>query len=254
MENQSLIAIIPARGGSKRLSRKNILPFFGHPLIAYTVTAAINSKLFEKIFVSTDDPLIGRIGEWYGAEYLARPSELATDDANLIDVAIHLLNTLTDKGAKIGALCQLMPNCPLRCSQDIVEQYKLFERTQRSFQISVIEYRGVYPHWALKNDEFGKGDWLFGSEYLVPSQQFSKVYCPTGAIWWSRVGDFKSQKAFYGNPFHLAPMDANRGIDIDRLDELELAEVLTLGLWERDKVSPLEPITKEPFPEELLNG
>lgn len=250
----SLLALIPARGGSKRLPGKNIRSFFGHPMLAYTITAALNTQLFDRVIVSTDDLLIGRIAEWYGAEYLPRPAELATDNASLVDVGVYVLETLFAQGAKAEALCQLMPNCPLRRSEDITAHYNLFKNGKRSFQISIVPYRGVYPHWALANNEDSKGSWIFGSEYLVPSQKIGTAYCPTGAIWWVKTANFMVQRAFYGTPFYLAPIDANRGIDIDRAEELELADLLVRGLWARDGKSPLEPITVEPFPEEEFNA
>lgn len=250
MDDKLTIAIIPARGGSKRLPGKNIKPFFGHPLIAYTISAALRSNLFHKVIVSTDSPEIGEIGQWYGAEYLPRPKELATDKASLIDVALHTIESLEQQNFRLNSLCQLMPNCPLRRSEDIVEQFSIFENQQRLFQISTIPYRGVYPHWALAQDSKGRGRWVFGSGNLVPSQDLETVYCPTGAIWWVRVNAFRKQRAFYGDPFHLCLMDANRGLDIDRMDELELGELLVQGLWERDKVFPLEPVEKLSFLEE----
>lgn len=246
IQQKKMIALIPARSGSKRILHKNIIPFFGHPMIAYTVTAAINSGLFSKVIVSTDDPFIGEIGEWYGAEYLPRPSELASDQASLVDVALHVLESLNSSNYE--ALCQLMPNCPLRRSSDIINHFKTFQQERRSFQISVVPYRCVYPHWALVSDETGTGNWLFGRENLTPSQQFKHVYCPTGAIWWVRVDDFISQRAFYGNPFYMAPIDANRGIDIDCMDELDLADLIVRGYKDREGQSPLEPVEVKPFP------
>jgi CMP-N-acetylneuraminic acid synthetase len=248
----SLIALIPARAGSKRIPNKNVRSFFGHPMLAYTVAAALNSRLFQRVIVSTDEPLIGRVAEWYGAEYLHRPAELARDDTSLVDVGLHALETLESQDMKADALCQLMPNCPLRRSADILNHYNLFESNRRCFQISVVSYRSVYPHWALVADDARKGHWVFGSQYLVNSQQLDRVYCPTGAIWWVRVADFILQRAFYGDPFHLAVMDANRGVDIDHPEDLAYAEILTLGLQQRDRESPLEPIDKERFPEESL--
>lgn len=253
-KKSSLIALIPARGGTKRLPGKNTRLFYGHPMLAYTIAAAQNTGLFERVVVSTDDLLIGRVAEWYGAGYLPRPVELATDEASLVDVGLHVLETLAASGLKFDALCQLMPNCPLRRSEDIIAHYNLFENDRRSFQISVVSYRGVYPHWALVVDHKGKGRWLFGSEHLVPSQQLGVTYCPTGAIWWVRVADFIVQRAFYGNPFYLAPMDANRGLDIDGQEELDLADILVHSLWDREGVSPLESVTKEPFPEEVFDA
>ncbi|MFZ0294703.1 MAG: hypothetical protein WAL52_13945, partial [Candidatus Sulfotelmatobacter sp.] len=83
------LAIIPARGGSKRLPGKNLSAFFGHPMMAYGISAAVNSGLFEKVVVSSDDAEIGRVGQWYGAEFIERPAELATDTAKSIDAVTH---------------------------------------------------------------------------------------------------------------------------------------------------------------------
>lgn len=237
-----LACVIPARGGSKRLPQKNITSFFGHPLLAYTIAAAKRSGLFARVVVSTDDPAIGAIAERYGAEYLRRPDEFATDNAGLVEVAEHFLDHVASTGTPAAAFCQLMPNCPLRRSEDIVEHERLFREHKRAFQISMIPYRGVYPQWATVTDETGAGRWFFGEQYLVQSQALAEVWCPTGAIWWARTADFRTQRKFYGWPYHVAPMDANRGIDIDHREELELAEILVRGLRDRDGVSPLEPI------------
>lgn len=245
-EAPRLAAVIPARGGSKRLPGKNARTFFDHPLIAYSIAAAQTSGLFSRIVVSTDDASIGRIAEWYGAEYLKRPPELATDAAGLIEVALHFLDALAQDGFAPEAFCQLMPNCPLRRAEDIRAHHERF--AERSFQISTVRYRGVYPHWALRREANGEGRWLFG-EYLVPSQELGVPVCPTGAIWWARSDAFRQQRAFYGQPFFIEEMDATRGLDIDHAGELELAELLVRGLKDRDGEFPLEPVARPPFPQ-----
>jgi CMP-N-acetylneuraminic acid synthetase len=237
-----LIAIIPARSGSKRLPGKNVQPFFGHPMLAYAVSAALNTSLFAEVIVSSDDAAVGQIAETYGANFMLRPPELASDSAQLVDVARHVLAVMRGRGIEPEAICQCMPNCPLVRSEDIRRHWNLFQENGRRFQISVVPYRGVYPQWAVVSDEQGVGRWLFGDRYLVRSQELSRTFCPTGAIWWARTKDFLAQKAFYGSPFHLAPMDANRGIDIDDEHDLQLAELLVRGLTARDGHSPLEPI------------
>ncbi len=254
MANEKLIALIPARGGSKRVPGKNILPFFGHPMLAYSIVAAKNSNLFERIIVSSDDPLTGEIAEWYGAEFFPRPPAFATDQASLEDVAFHVLDTLADEGLKVDAICQLMPNCPLKRSEDIVDHYQLFRDNQRKFQIAAIEYRGLYPHWAMTADQQGYGQWIFGEENLLDSHDIGTTYCPTGAIWWARAEDLRQHKSYYGDAFHIAPMDANRGLDIDDNQDLELAEILVRGLQDRDGYSPLESINISPFRKEGTNG
>ncbi|MGA2022329.1 MAG: pseudaminic acid cytidylyltransferase, partial [Candidatus Sulfotelmatobacter sp.] len=117
--SRKLIAIIPARGGSKRLPGKNVQSFFGHPMLAYSVSAALNSGLFAEVIVSSDDAAIGRIAEWYGAIFVLRPAELASDSAQLVDVARHVLEVVRSRDIDPDAICQCMPNCPLVRSEDI---------------------------------------------------------------------------------------------------------------------------------------
>jgi CMP-N-acetylneuraminic acid synthetase len=252
--SNKLVAIIPARSGSKRLPGKNIRPFFGHPMLAYPVSAALGSGLFAEVIVSSDDPALGRIAESYGAGFVLRPPELASDSAQLVDVARHVLDELRGRGIEPEAICQCMPNCPLIRSEDIRGHWEIFERGERRFQISVVPYRGLYPQWAVVSDDQQCGRWLFGDRYLVRSQELSRAFCPTGAIWWARTADFLAQKAFYGSPFHLAPMDANRGIDIDDEHDLQLAELLVHGLTARDGESPLEPVRRVALASGRANG
>jgi CMP-N-acetylneuraminic acid synthetase len=252
--SSDLVAIIPARGGSKRLPGKNVRPFFGHPMLAYSVSAALNSGLFTRVIVSSDDPAIGRIAEWYGAVFVLRPPELASDSAQLVDVAGHVLDVLRGRGVEPEAICQCMPNCPLVRSADIVEHWRIFADRDRVFQISVVPYRGVYPHWAIVPDDQMAGRWLFGERLLIRSQDMAPAFCPTGAIWWARTRGFLAQKTFYGLPFHLAPMDPNRGIDIDDEEDLKLAELLVHGLTVRDGESPLEPANRHAFAVENLSA
>lgn len=241
------VALVPARAGSKRLPGKNTRPFFGHPMLAYGIAAALNSKLFERVIVSSDDPALERVAVWYGAKFILRPAELAADTAGLAEVAVHALDCLRKEGSEPEALCQIMPNCPLVRSVDLIEHWRLFRDCNRSFQISVVPYRAVYPHWALRKDEQGRGEWMFGEKYVVRSQDLACAVCPTGAIWLTRTHDFLVQHTFYGTPFHLAPMDANRGVDIDDAEDLALAELLVHGLSARDGVSPLEPMDRKSY-------
>jgi CMP-N-acetylneuraminic acid synthetase len=246
-EAKKPVAIIPARGGSKRLPRKNLMSFFGHPMMAYGISAAVNSEVFEEVIVSSDDSEIGRVAEWYGAEFMPRPPELATDTAKSIDAITHVLRTLEARGSSPDTLCQVFPNCPLVNSTDIVEHERLFRQGQRSFQISVVTYRCVYPEWALIEDADGHGHWRFSPEFLVRSQELSRTFCPSGAVWWARCADLLAQNTFYGSSYSLAEIDANRGVDIDDEEDLKLAELLVLGLTTRDGRSPLEPLRTSYF-------
>jgi CMP-N-acetylneuraminic acid synthetase len=233
-----VIAIVPARGGSKRIPRKNIAPFFGHAMLAYAIAGARNTGLFKHVVVSTEDEEIARVARECGADVSIRPPELATDAAGLVEVAEHVLAGYAARDD--DAFCQLMPNCPLRRAADIRAHWEAFSSGDRRFQISVVPYRVVYPQWALAAAADRTGSWYYG-ENLGPSQALPELFCPTGAIWWARVSDFRTQRRFYGRPFHIEPLDANRGIDIDTPEDLEFADLLVRGLRDRDGVDPLEP-------------
>lgn len=241
------VAIVPARGGSKRLPRKNVRPFFGHPMMAYGITAALHSGLFSKVMVSSDDEEVEQVARWYGADFVQRPTHLATDGAKSIDAVTHALGEFSKRGTDATFVCQVLPNCPLVLSSDIIEHWKMFQQADRSFQISVVAYRCVYPEWAIVRDSEGKGSWRFGPEFLVRSQELSASLCPSGSVWWARCSALLAQNTFYGSPFHVAQIDANRGVDIDDEEDLQLAELLVHGLTARDGRSPLEPIDKMSF-------
>jgi CMP-N-acetylneuraminic acid synthetase len=231
-----VIAVIPARGGSKRLPHKNLVEFFGHPMLAYAIVAARSSELFDRVVVSTDDREIASVARGLGAEVLERPAELGADHVGVSDVSRHALTAL---GTHHGAFCQLMPNCPLRRAADITEQHATFEASGAAVQISVVPYRAVHPEWALVRRADGCGVWLDREALARNSVQ---ALCPTGAVWWARVADFLARGGFYDGPFAVHPMDPNQGLDIDHPADLELAELLVRGLRARDGTDPLEPI------------
>jgi CMP-N-acetylneuraminic acid synthetase len=233
-----MIAVIPARGGSKRIPRKNLAPFFGQPMLAYAIAAARHSALFDRVIVSTEDAEIEAVARACGAEVINRPQALATDDAGLPDVAAHALDQL---GVKDGdAFCQLMPSCPLRRAEDIRAHWEAFERGRRAFQISVVPYRMVRPQWAIAVAPDGAGRWASEGDQARSQAHLPELVCPTGAIWWARAADFRAQRAFYGVPFHVERMDADRGMDIDTPEELALADLIVRGLRSRDSRDPLE--------------
>jgi CMP-N-acetylneuraminic acid synthetase len=220
-------------------------------MLAYAVAAARNTGLFDRVVVSSDDELILEVARWYGAEPLRRPAELAGDEVGSYSVTAHALASLGG-GEPFRAVCQLLPNCPLRRSGDVSEQYEAFVSGRRQSQVSVVPYRGTYPQWALRQTGEGLGTWLSGPHPVAPSQTLGEPVCPTGALWWAAAEGFLTRGSFYAPPFHLALMDANRGLDIDRVDELELADLIVRGLRDRDGVWPLEPIASDPFPAHRL--
>ena len=111
---RSILAIIPARGGSRRLPRKNVRLLCGKPLIAYTIEAALSSKLIDRVVVSTEDEEIAEVSKKYGAEVLERPEELARDDSPTIDAVMHVLNWFEERKEFFDIVVLLEPTSPLR--------------------------------------------------------------------------------------------------------------------------------------------
>lgn len=223
------LAIIPAKGVSERLPRKNLRSFLGRPMLEYTIRAALESQIFENVVVSSEDDEIGVIAVNCGAEFYRRPLELTRPTATTAQVTSHVINENRLKGNNPAMVCQLMPNCPLRNSTDIIEHVRLFIGREESFQVSVVPYVFVSPMWALAAKDSGQGFEVFPDWRTSPHSK-EHMFCPSGAIWIAETESYIEKKSFRGPPFAVAPMDPIRGIDIDTEEEFRYAEVMAMGL------------------------
>lgn len=228
MVKKKRIAIIPARGKSKRIPKKNILEVAGKPMIAYTIEAALKSQLFDRVMVSTDDEEIARISEEHGAWVPFKRSEYVDDYSTVSDVTINALRVLeTEFGEIYDVVVQLMANCPLRDHTEITKATEFFEDNDHNFQISCFQYGWMNPWWAHKLDEDMKATPLFSDEMKGKrSQDLDNLYCPTGAIWISTVADLLKDKSFYGENYRFFPMSWRKALDIDDYEDLRMVEVL----------------------------
>lgn len=228
MVNKAL-AVISARGGSKRIKKKNIIDFFGKPLMAWSIEAAIQSALFDKVIVSTDDAEIAEIALKYGAEVPFIRENYADDMAPVSMVVIDALKILKEKYNKeYENVAQIMPNCPLRSNQDIINSYNNFIENDYSFQISCFEYGWMNPWWAFKINEMGVPIVLNEKGMNSRSQDLEKLYCPTGAIWFAKTKKILEAQTFYGPDFRLFPISWQSAVDIDNYEDLEMAKAIYL--------------------------
>ncbi len=241
----STLALIPARGGSTRVKHKNARVLEGHPLMAYTIQAALKAGVFDRILLSSDSTTYLEIAEYYGAQPLRRPDELANDHADLVGTALHALDAARKSGDEVETLVILMPCCPLRRHEDILAQLDSFRRQQRKFQLSIVDYAASHPHVAFRRAESGEIDPLFGWDFRR-SQDLERAYCPSGAIWTVDVHAFEEQKAFYGKPVHGEPLPFPVGMDIDEEQDFVLAEALVKGFRALGR-ELLQPIDLEPW-------
>lgn len=223
-----ILAVIPARGGSKRIPDKNIIDFAGKPMIAHTIEAAIKAGIFQRIIVSTDTLEIAQVAEKYGADVPFFRQKFNDDYSTVSQVTINCLNILKERFDEVyDIVIQLLPNCPLRKSEHIVEAYKKFFTNSYNFQISVFEYGWMNPWWAHTMDEQGTGRIIMKTvDKNTRSQDLSKTYCPTGAIWIANTIKLLEAGTFYGNGYKLYPLSWKSAVDIDNYDDLEMAEFL----------------------------
>ena len=213
-----LLALIPGRGGSKRLPRKNLLPLRGRPLIAWSVAAALDSELFERVVVTTDDDAIARAGAEAGAEVLKRPAALGADDVPLVRVAQHALAEL---GAGYDAFCLLMANCPLRTAADVRASYDRFAvRDDRAALMSVFGYGWSPPPWALRESQGYLRRVDPDGKLMGPN---AGLLCPSGAIRWQHQSDFAAEPTWYPDKLVGFPMPWHRALDIDEREDYEAA-------------------------------
>ena len=221
------IAIIPARGGSKRIPKKNIFDFNGQPMIAWTIRAAKQSELFDRIVVSTDDPETAEISVQYGAEVPFLRKDFADDYCTVSEATTFALQQAMEYwNEEYSVVVQLMANCPLRTSADIKSQVAIFEAKNRTAQISCFEYGWMNPWWAATIDDIGKPTQIFSETLTQRSQDLPKLYCPTGAIWISAVKDLLTHKTFYSPGHTFEPISLQSAVDIDDLEDLKVARAL----------------------------
>ena len=223
VDKDSRIAIIPARGGSKRIPRKNIIDFHGKPMIAWTIAAALGSGAFDRVIVSTDDEEIASVSRTYGAEVPFLRRDHADDHATVSDVIVATLKRL---GAVEGTVAMLMANCPLRGATDIRAQVAEFDRTGASFQLSAFAYGFANPWWAHEVNPDGAARPRFPEALKSRSQDLPELLCPTGACWLARIPALLAAETFYGPDYHFAELDRIAATDIDDYADLAFAKAL----------------------------
>lgn len=223
------IAIILARGGSKRLPRKNILDFHGKPMLAWSVEAALQSGQFDQVLVSTDDPEIADIARSFGAAVPFLRDSAADDTTPSSEATLAALRQAEQHwGEQFDAVSQLMANCPLRDVEDITASVQNFIKRGAESQISCFRFGWMNPWWAAKLDEQGTPDYLFPEARIARSQDLPPLYCPSGAIWVARAPALKSAKTFYVPSHIFHALSWISAMDIDDAEDMEMAKVCFL--------------------------
>ncbi len=219
------VGIILARGGSKRIPKKNLLDFFGKPMVAWTIEAAFNSKKFDRILLSTDSQEIADVAVSFGLETPFLRLESCDDEATSSSATLVALEQAEKHwGERYNLVSQLMGNCPLRSHIDIQKAIDHFNLHSVSSQISCFKFGWMNPWWSAQISAEGKPKYLFQDEVKYRSQDLPSLYCPSGAIWTAKANEVRKHKSFYTPDHSFFELGWKSSVDIDDMDDYEMAK------------------------------
>ena len=229
------IAIIPARGGSKRIPRKNIKEFYGKPLIAYSIQAALESKLFDKIIVTTDDEEIASIAKKYGADVpFIRPKELSDDFTGTGDVVKHALEWLQETGETFELACTIYATAPLLQPKYLIEGYNALKNSTAINAFSATSMPFPIQRTFKVNHE-GRCEMFTPEHYMTRSQDLEEAYQDAGQFYWTKV-DQTSDEIMFGKDSIPVILPRHLAQDIDTLEDWQRAEIMYKVMKEQEKL------------------
>lgn len=222
-----ILAIIPARGGSKSVPRKNLRLFAGKPLIAHTIEHARLAQGISRIIVSTDDPEIASVSKQCGAEVVQRPKDISTDEASSELALLHVIKFLQEKeGYKPDIIVFLQCTSPLISTEDIAGSIRTFLEKEADSVLAVVPFHGFIWEYDCQGQATGINH---DKAVRIRRQDLKPQYQETGAIYVMKTEGFlKSKNRFFGKiAMHLIP--AEHGYEINDLADFQIAEVLFLA-------------------------
>ncbi|MGH7834029.1 MAG: cytidylyltransferase domain-containing protein, partial [Candidatus Binatia bacterium] len=224
-----VLGIIPARGGSKGIPRKNLSPLGGKPLLYYTIRAAQASSRLRRTILSSEDQEINDVGRSLGIDVpFARPADLATDEARSVEVARHALQFAeNEEGARYDLVCLLQPTCPLRAPSDIDGAIEMLDRSDADGVVSLARVEDPHPvKMMLVTDELVHP--LFPDRWreTVRRQELAPVFYLNGAVYCVRREVLLNSHSLWGKKTLAYIMPAERSVNVDTLLDLKLAECL----------------------------
>jgi pseudaminic acid cytidylyltransferase len=208
------IAIIPARGGSKRLSRKNILPLGGVPLIGRVIRACLETNIFDRVIVSTEDEEIAHIAKTYGASIHNRSESLAADTSKVVEVCVDVL-----KSADCETFCCVYATAALLKPNTIKASYSIFSHSKESNCLMGVSKYNYSPVQALKVNDDDTVKLLMPEYEKTQSQFYPKIRVSNGTLYWGRKQSFLEDKTFYCSSLKVFDIPNNEVCDIDTMDD-----------------------------------
>ena len=220
-----ILCVIPARSNSKRIPNKNIKKFNGKPMISYSIQAAVNAKIFDKIIVSTDSDKIGLISKKYGAEYLfKRPKKLSGDYVWPKEVIKHAINWVKNNIAKPKLICTIYPTTPLLNSKDLINSFKIIKNNEHLHVFAAVENSfPIQRSFYLDNNNVK----MFNKKnFYKRSQDFKKTYHDVGQFYWGSYETWIKDKLVFGKNSKIYLMSPLKAHDIDTIEDWHFVENL----------------------------
>ena len=219
------VAIIPARGGSKRIPRKNIKPFFGKPIIAWSIEAALSSDCFERVLVSTDDPEIADVARSAGAEVpFSRPAELCDDFATTSAVMGHAVDWLRASGYSPEWACCLYATAPFVRPDDLRRGLQAMQHADGDFALSVTDY--AFPiQRAVRIDPDGRLQMFDPDKFDIRSQDLEPAFHDAGQFYWGRADAWSRRQRIFDGAWPVR-LPRERVQDIDTPEDWARAELI----------------------------
>lgn len=220
------VAIIPARGGSKRIPRKNIKTFAGKPIIAYSIEAAQQSGLFDRIIVTTDDEEIADVARSFGADVpFMRPRELSDDHTATIPVIAHAIQTLQTNGDVIETACCIYATAPFVRFEDITSAYNALITQQKNYAFPVTTF--PFPiQRGVKRDENGNIEMFYPEHFASRSQDLEEAYHDVGQFYWGTKDAWLEGKPIFSDAATTIVLPRHLVQDIDTPEDWIRAELM----------------------------
>ena len=220
------LAVIPARGGSKRIPRKNIKLFDGKPIIAWSIKAALESGCFDRVLVSTDDREIAQVARAQGAEVpFVRPPELSDDHTGTIPVIAHATQWQADHGAPATQVCCIYATAPFVQAQDLLRGLALLQGSDADYAFGVTSY--AFPiQRAIRIKTNQRVEMFEPDQFNTRSQDLEEAWHDAGQFYWGRAEAWLAQKPLFTQHAIAVPLPRHRVQDIDSFEDWKRAEWL----------------------------
>lgn len=224
-----ILGLIPARGGSKGVPRKNIRLLCGKPLLQYTAESALTARHLSRVVLSSDDEEVARVGERCGLQVpFLRPAHLAQDDTPMLPVIQHALNWFESQGERFAAVCLLQPTNPLRRAEDIDGCIEMLQRENADAVMTILPVPDNYnPHWVYFRQENGSLRLSTGESEPIPRRQcLPAAYHRDGSVYVVRSAVVTSGQSLYGKRVLGYLLRPDRAVNIDDFEDWRRAETL----------------------------